>query len=116
MIEYKLLLGDELAPGWHWGSNLVLEHETGGERENDYEGTLGLSHTLVDERFSLGGELKVEFADTAEDRGDFDKALELGPSLQYRPFHSMHIDVAPLVGIGADARALDVYVVLGWEF
>src|SRR5262245_25907869 len=26
-VEYKLLLGDELAEGWHFGTNLVLEHE-----------------------------------------------------------------------------------------
>jgi hypothetical protein len=115
-IEAKLLLGDELAPGWHFGSNLVYEHETGDALESEYGLTLGLAHTIRDETLSLGAEVKASLVDEHGDRGDYSKELEVGPSLQYRPLPAMHIDVAPLVGIGGDSRVADVFLVLGWEF
>jgi len=115
VVEYKLLLGDELAEGWHFGTNLVLEHELDGSGENVYELTAGLSHTIVDEKLSLGAELKGELVDVHADRGEYEESLEIGPSVQWRPLPQMHIDFAPLVGIGSDARAADIYFVLGWE-
>jgi hypothetical protein len=115
-LEAKLLLGGGISEGWHWGSNLVYEHEVSGERESEYQITAGVSHTLRDEKLALGGEIKAGATDTAEDRGDYTNFFEIGPSLQYRPVPAMHIDVAPLVGIGDDSRRYDVYVVLGWEF
>lgn len=114
-IEGKLLLGDELAEGWHFGSNLVFEHELGGALENEYELTLGLARTIVDETFSLGAELKAALVDEHSDRGDFARELEIGPSFQYRPLPQMHIDFAPLIGIGDDSRSADLFLVLGWE-
>jgi hypothetical protein len=115
-IELKLLLGDELSPGWHWGTNLVFEHELGGDLENVYELTAGVSRTLQDERLSLGGEFKLEFADVHADRGEFAESLLVGPSLQYRPTSNVHIDLAPLVGIGHDAPDARVYFVIGYDF
>ena len=115
-VEYKLLLGDELSEGWHFGSNLVFEHELDGAGENEYELTMGLARTMIDEKLSLGGEMKAALVDVHEDRGDYERSLEIGPSLQYRPLPQMHIDFAPLIGIGDDSRAADIFLVLGWEF
>jgi len=115
-IEGKVLLGGEMSEGWHWGSNLVLEAEVAGEREHEWGLTLGVAHTMIDERLSLGAELEAALVDTAEDRGDFTKELEVGPSLQYRPVPAMHLDFAPLIGIGGDSRQADIFLVLGWEF
>lgn len=115
-VEAKLLMGDELAVGWHWGSNLVYEAELGGAREHEYGLTLGVSHTIVDERFSLGGEMKAALVDESGSRGDFSEELEIGPSLQFRPVPAMHIDFAPLIGVGPDSREADIFLVLGWEF
>lgn len=114
-VEYKLLFGDELGEGWHFGSNLVFEHELDGAGENEYELTAGLARTIVDEKFSLGAELKAALVDTHADRGDYEKELEIGPSLRYQPLPQMHIDLAPLIGIGADSRAADLFLVVGWE-
>jgi hypothetical protein len=114
-VEYKLLLGKELGEGWHFGSNLVLEHELGGALENEYELTAGIARTVIDEKFSLGAELKASLVDTHADRGDYEESLEIGPSLRYQPLPQMHIDFAPLVGIGADSRAADIFLVIGWE-
>jgi len=115
-VEYKLLLGDELAEGWHFGSNLVFEHELGGAGENEYELTLGLSRTILDEKFSMGAEVKAALTDVHADRGEYEESLEIGPSFQYRPLPQFHIDFAPLIGIGGDSRAADLFLVLGWEF
>lgn len=45
-IGPKLLLGGEIASGWHWGTNIVYERELAGERDRtqEYKVTLGLSH------------------------------------------------------------------------
>jgi len=115
-VEAKLLLGGQIATGWHWGSNLVFEHEISGELENEYGLTLGVARTMVDEKLSLGAEIKAALVDTHGERGDFSEELELGPSLQWRPVPAMHLDFAPLFGIGSDSRRADIFLVLGWEF
>lgn len=115
-IEGKLLLGDELAPGWHWGSNLVFERELGDALENVYELTMGLSRTIVDSKLALGAEMKAALVDDHFDRGDHAQELEIGPSLRWQPLPAFHIDFAPLIGIGGDSRAADIYLVAGWEF
>jgi hypothetical protein len=115
-VEYKLLLGEELGSGWHFGSNLVFEHELDGAGENEYELTLGVSRTIIDQKFALGAEVKAALVDEHADRGEFAEELEIGPSFQYRPLPQMHIDFAPLIGIGSDSRAADLFLVIGWEF
>ena len=115
-IEGKLLLGGDLSPGWHWGSNLVFEHETGGERTNEHEITAGVSRVLKDERLSLGGELKASLTNTRDDRSDFTKELLIGPSLQYRPTRNVHLDLVTMAGIGPDSPDAEAFFVLGYEF
>lgn len=114
--ELKLLLGDELAPSWHWGTNLVYERELGGSLENVYELTAGVSKTLKDEQFSLGAEIKTSLADEHDDRGDFSEELLIGPSLQYRPTQRIHMDIAALAGIGNDSPDAQFFFVLGYDF
>ncbi|MBI5363554.1 MAG: hypothetical protein HZA53_10280 [Planctomycetes bacterium] len=115
-IEAKLLLGDEFSPSWHRGANLVFEHEMGGALENAHELTIGVSHTLDDQRLSLGAELKTALINPHADRSEFEEELLVGPSLQYRPTARMHIDVATLVGIGVDSPAAQGFLVIGYEF
>jgi hypothetical protein len=116
IIEAKLLLGGELSPGWHWGSNLVFEHETGGERTNEHEITAGVSKVLRDERMSLGGEIKAALVNTEADRSEFEEELLLGPSFQYRPLQNVHIDLVALAGIGHDSPAFEAFFVMGYGF
>ncbi|MDZ4773932.1 MAG: hypothetical protein SGI72_12445 [Planctomycetota bacterium] len=47
--DAKLLLGDEVSPGWKVGANLVYEREVGGGLTNEYQVTLGISRTVIDE-------------------------------------------------------------------
>jgi hypothetical protein len=116
VFEWKLLFADELSPSWHWGTNLYLERELGGTGENDYGFTAGVSKTLSDQCFSLGAELKIEYIDTSATRGDYDKVFLLGPSMQYRPTAHIHMDLAPLIGMGPDSPALQAFLVVGYEF
>ena len=115
-IEAKLLFGGEIISRWHWGANLVFEHETGGEQENSNELTTGLSYTILDERLSLGAETKLALVDTKADRGNFSKEFLIGPSLQYRPLPQAHIDLSTLLGTTSDSPKDKTLMVLGWEF
>lgn len=116
-VEAKLLLGDELAPRWHWGVNAVFEAETGGEsEEREYMLTIGMSYTVVDEKLALGVEARGSLIDEKGSRGDYAEELLVGPSVQFRPLPSMHIDLAPLIGVTDDAPELQNWLNVGWEF
>jgi hypothetical protein len=115
-IEGKLLMGDQLAPGLHWGANLVFEHEMGGEQTNAQELTLGLSHTVRDEKFSIGAETKLAWEDVKGDRGNYAREFLLGPSIQVRPLPQAHLDIVMLAGLNDDAPRAKGIFILGWEF
>jgi hypothetical protein len=118
-VEGKLLLGGQIASGWHWGSNLVFEHEAGGLQENSREWTTGVSHTIRDTKFSLGFETKLAVVNAKDEfgrRGPLEKGLGIGPSLQIRPLPPMHLDFAALFGTNDGFPRAQMFVVLGWEF
>jgi hypothetical protein len=115
-IEGKLLLGDELAPRIHWGVNFVAELETGGEREYTYEIDGGISYTLVDEKFSVGAETKIEFISTQGNRASYETSILVGPSVQWRPVPRLSINLAPLIGVTPDSPTVRAYLNIGWEF
>lgn len=115
-VEAKLLFGGEIAPRWHWGTNLVFEHETGSFHENGYEVTGGLSYTILDRKASAGLETKLALTDDNRDRGDFTTELLLGPSIQIRPLPKAHIDIAALAGLTNDSPDMKFFIVFGWEF
>ena len=118
-LEAKLLLGGQIVSGWHWGSNLVWEHELGGPQENSNEWTTGVSRTVLDSKFGVGVETQlalVNSLDARGHRGDFEKEFLIGPSIQFRPLPQMHIDFAPLFGVTKAAPRAKTFVVLGWEF
>jgi hypothetical protein len=115
-FELKLLLGDELAPRWHWGTNFIWEQELGGARETVVEWTPAISYTILDEVLSVGAEGKLEVASEEPRRNRYVENLRLGPSLQWRPLRRLHVDVAPLFGLNSDSRLGDLFLVAGWEF
>ncbi|GIW72570.1 MAG: hypothetical protein KatS3mg102_2112 [Planctomycetota bacterium] len=121
--ELKLLLGGQLAPGWHAGLNLVYEIEVGGDKEQEFKLTSGIARTLIDSVLSLGIEFEAELKDTRHDRGDFVTELLIGPSLSWSPIPPANILVTPLFGIELDdSRAVtedffyEVTTVVGWTF
>jgi hypothetical protein len=118
-FEGKLLLGGQMAPRWHWGSNFVWEHELGGSKENSNEWTTGISYSAADTKASLGVETQLALvnSETAPGtRGPFSKEFLIGPSIQLRPLPQVHLDLAPLFGTTNAAPRVKFFVVFGWEF
>jgi hypothetical protein len=115
-VEGKFLLGGEAAPGWHWGTNLSCELETGGENEREFQLAGGLSRTIIDDEFSLGVEGKAQETDTRDDKTDNEHSFLVGPSMRWLPSERQHLDFAPLIGIGPDSPGAEIWLIYGWEF
>lgn len=115
-IEPKLLFGGELAQRWHWGVNFVAECQTGGDLEREYQLCSGLSYSVRDYKLAVGAECKAAFTDTKEARGTFDDDVLLGPSIQYRPFPQMTMNIAPLFGVTDNSDKAQLWFNAGWEF
>jgi hypothetical protein len=116
LVEVKLLLGDTLAPGWHWGVNLSVEQQTAGLKTTERQFTAGISHSLIDHKLEVGLETRLGWTNAAGSRKHNDRDLQIGPSIRYRPMRGMHIDFAPLFGFTSDSMRLNAYVIAGWEF
>lgn len=124
-IEAKVLLGGGIVPRWHWGANFVFETELYGDAEaHEYAVTGAAAYTVVDQRFSLGLEVKGETADVSGRRFAFDQWEVLaGPSLQWRPVLPLHVDLVLLFGAeieeedGATTTTpiCEPLLVVGWE-
>jgi hypothetical protein len=115
--EFKMLFADETPiKGLHWAANGVFEHAMGGEQTNSYEATAAISYTLKDEKFSVGGELKVAFEDTKDNRGLHKPEILVGPSFQVSPLKQMHINFSPLIGLTEQSPTLKSLLIIGWEF
>lgn len=119
-IEPKLLLGGELASGWHWGLNLVYERELAGDRDRteEYKVTLGVSKIIIDKYLSLGvaAEAAYEVEHENSTQGERSREVYLGPSLQFRPVPKAHIDIEPMWGLTGESKRLKMYIVFGWDF
>jgi hypothetical protein len=116
VAEAKLLFADEFSPGWHWAFNLSAESEQGGAREFEEAVTGGVSYSVIDDVFSVGIELEWTRVTEKGARGDPERMIVGGPSIQWRPTPSTHFDVVTLFGLGHDDRDLTVFLVYGIDF
>jgi hypothetical protein len=124
-IEPKILIGGGIAPGWHGAFNLVLERELGGNAENEWDLTGGISRTIVDQVFHVGVEAYAEVHDRRGDRFKFGQGERLflaGPSFLWHPVAPMHLLISPLFGEGSPGggesmrAAARLWFVAGWTF
>jgi hypothetical protein len=120
-VELKLLLGDQLAPRWHWGANVVFERQLGGPRSHELALTGGLGYTIYDQLLSMGLEGKVAFVDRTGNRFDFtEKQYLFGPSLLLVAIAPARILFTPLFGAvtenGTTRGALESYLIASWVF
>jgi hypothetical protein len=121
-IEGKLLLGGQLAEGWHAGANLAFEKVLGGASlGHEYQVTAGISRTLVDESLSVGLEARSELHDSTGSRLSFHEAAHLvGPSIAWSPIGPAHFLWTVLAGEAKDggtyAGALESWFIAGWTF
>lgn len=115
VIEPKLLLGEDFGNGWHWGMNFVYERELSGEKAEEIAITNAISKT-INESLSLGLEMawKRETADGS--RNDPEQKFIIGPSMQWRPTKSMHIDMVGLFGCTKDSPDFEGWLIVGFDF
>jgi hypothetical protein len=123
VIEPKLLLGGEVAPGWHWGANLVYERELATKDlvDEEFKVTGALSYTILDRKLSAGIELEADYAvERVEDAGaiavDRAREVHVGPSIQWRPLPQAHLDLVPLFGCTGESKRMKTFIVFGWKF
>ncbi len=116
VYELKLLLGDQLAPRWHWGVNFVWEAETGGEREQEIKVTGGLSYTVIDGKFGVGVEAFYDRATVHGARGDEANIFAIGPSVQWRITDHLHVDLNCMFGTNEDTERHIAFLVVGYDF
>ena len=114
--EVKLLLGGQWPGEWDWAFNTAFEWDLGGEQTKEYAQSFGVSHAIIDRTLSAGIEGRFTSESVDGERGNPENALNIGPSLQWRPTADTHIDIVPLFGLTDDAPDLLSYVVIGYDF
>jgi hypothetical protein len=113
--EASLAFGDEIAPGWHWGSDLFYEQQVGDGREREFAATLAISRTVIDEKLGIGVEMKLTDETDKDDRVSH-LQFQVGPSLQWRPTPRTHLDIAPLLGATGPSPRVELFVFFGIDF
>lgn len=122
--EFKLLLADQLSPGWFWASNLVFQTETGNEMEHSHEWNSGISYDLADRKLSIGAQDHIGYVTDRRPDGnggwehDRDHHWEVlvGPSLRAYPTERAHIDLTFFVGCTRQTSSTETVLIVGWEF
>ena len=114
--EVKLLLGEDLAPRWHWGLNLFYEQEVSGGRGSEAGFAQAVSYTVKDEKLAVGLEMKFERRSAPNLEGKPAVEFDLGPSVQWRITPRMHLDLVPLFGLTQDSPRVEAWIVFGFDF
>jgi hypothetical protein len=116
VYELKLLLGDQFAPRWHWAVNFVWEAEIGGEREQEFQVTGGLSYSVLDGKLGIGVEGYYDRDSLRNQRGNPDDIFQIGPSVQIRLTKHLHLDFNCQFGLNETSDRQVTYLVLGYDF
>ncbi len=111
--EVKLLLGEQLAPRWHWGMNFVYEQEVGKARATELAVSQGVSYTVYDQRLNVGLEMVLKHETEQHRRGNPEIKFLIGPSVQWRPTPRTYLNIVPLVGVTRDAPRVEAFVIFG---
>jgi hypothetical protein len=135
-FEPKLLLGDDLGGGWHWGMNFFYEATFNGSvREHGVTGSL--LRTLIDGKLSTGITAKFVYE---SDNINAPQALHarshefyIGPNFQIRmaPVETeteidgkkvkvtkarAHLNIEPIFGCTGDSDRVQILLIFGWDF
>jgi len=114
--EWKVLFGDAIRPRLHGAFNLSWEQETSGARATELQVAGALSRTVVQRKFSVGLETKLQRVTENGARGHDVWEASAGPSFQWRFTERAHLDVTPLIGLNRKSDRLELFVVFGWDF
>ncbi len=113
-LEGKLLLGTDFSQKVHWGLNLACEQGLYGTQNTELAASQGLSYTLIDEKLSAG--VEMEYYHEKEIGSHGENWFLIGPSLQWRPTPSTHLDLVPLLGCTHYSPEVEAYLVFGYDF
>ncbi|MCX6980645.1 MAG: transporter [Verrucomicrobia bacterium] len=116
VYEFKLLFGDQLAPRWHWGLNFVWEAELGGDREQEFQVTGGLSYTVIDGKLGVGVEAFYDRDSVKGARGSAVDIFAVGPSIQWRVTKNIHVDLNCMFGTNKQSERQIAYLIVGYDF
>jgi hypothetical protein len=115
-MEAKLLLGGRVAPGWHWGVNLLYEQELADEYEREFALKLMLGRVILDEKLTLGVAGIVEIEKDEEEGGEWEAVPMLGPRLRFSPLPALHLDLIGYVGLTGEAPVARPVFLAAWDF
>jgi hypothetical protein len=113
-LEGKLLLGTDFTQKVHWGLNLACEQGLYGIQNTELAGSQGLSYTLIDQKLSAGVEMEYYHEKAIGSSGQ--NWFLIGPSVQWRPTASTHLDLVPLIGCTHYSPEVEAYLVFGYDF
>jgi hypothetical protein len=113
--ELSLSLGDQFAERWHWGVDFFYEQQVGDVRTTERSVSGALSYTLIDEKFSIGTEMKLKDETDNLDRHSHLVFL-VGPSIQWRPTRNTHLDIVPLLGTTGPSPRIETFIFFGIDF
>ncbi len=116
VYELKLLMSDDIAPRWRGAGNLIYEAQDSGDEETEIAVSLAVSYTLRNDKFYVGAETKINRITAGGPDGAPDMEILLGPSFQWRPTPSTHVDIVPLFGLTDDSPVAQIFVVFGIGF
>jgi hypothetical protein len=116
VYEFKLLLGQQLAPRLHWGLNVAYEQEIGGARTTEWQVNQGISYSVIDGVLGVGVEMKYVDESERGSRGKPERKFLIGPSVQIRPTKNTHLDLVATWGTNEDAQNFEGFIVFGYEF
>jgi hypothetical protein len=116
VYEEKLLLGDQIGQRWHWGVNFVWEAELGGDREQEFQITTGLSYTVIDGKLGVGIETLYDHDSVKGARGHAAEIFAVGPSIQWRVTKHIHIDLNCMFGTNRDSDREIGFLIVGYDF
>ncbi|HAM71613.1 MAG TPA: hypothetical protein DCM86_08230 [Verrucomicrobiales bacterium] len=116
VYEFKLLLGDQFGKRWHYGINFVWEAETGHDREQEFQIPAGLSYTVIDRKLSIGVESLYDRDTVKGERGSPAHQFNVGPSIQFRPFPRLHVDLSCMFGVNRRSDHQIAFLIVGYDF
>jgi hypothetical protein len=116
LVEFKVLLGEDFAPRWHWGMNLVFERELDRDLNNEFAITQGISYTIIDQVLSAGVEMQFKYENTYSTRDDGEHKFQIGPSIQWSPSRNTWVNLVGLVGCTEDSPSFEGFVIVGHNF
>jgi hypothetical protein len=100
----RLLIG-ETVEGWKWDAG---------------EGAEALSERMdgsaATGRLSFGFDARTERTIFKNEKGKYEDAALVGPSMRWRPTEHTHFDISPLVGVGTPYPMQEVVLVFGWKY